>query len=180
MIRDAHDFRGRHPRPQAAQADRPGRTPRSCTGGPRLPARHDATRATCSSTTTSTCPRAASGTCPDLCVTVPVFGGRPWWLRFRAGVRPPRRHRGAVPGSMPSAADLGVRGGLMVPPIKLWDQGVPNDGGAADHDPQLADARLARRRPRRRVLGLPDGRTRASASCSRATAARRSRPASTR
>ncbi len=45
----------------------------------------------------------------------------------------------------------------MVPPIKLWDQGVPQRGGAAHHDPQLADARLAGRRPRRRVLGLPDG-----------------------
>ena len=46
----------------------------------------------------------------------------------------------------------------MVPPIRLWDAGVPNRGGADDHDPQLPDAGVARRRPRRRVLGLPDGR----------------------
>ena len=46
----------------------------------------------------------------------------------------------------------------MVPPIRLWDAGRPQRGGAEDHDPQLADARLAGRRPRRRVLGLPDGR----------------------
>ena len=48
--------------------------------------------------------------------------------------------------------------GLMVPPIKLWDAGVPNEAALTHHDPQLADARLAGRRPGRRVLGLPDGR----------------------
>ena len=33
---------------------------------------------------------------------------------------------GAVPGSMPSAATSVFEEGLMVPPIKLWDAGVPN------------------------------------------------------
>ena len=32
---------------------------------------------------------------------------------------------GAVPGSMPSHATSVFEEGLMVPPIKLWDQGVP-------------------------------------------------------
>ena len=34
---------------------------------------------------------------------------------------------GAVPGSMPSHARSVFEEGLMVPPIKLWDQGVPNE-----------------------------------------------------
>jgi N-methylhydantoinase B len=33
---------------------------------------------------------------------------------------------GCVPGSMPSGATSVYEEGLMVPPIKLWDQGVPN------------------------------------------------------
>src|SRR5204863_1239270 len=33
---------------------------------------------------------------------------------------------GAVPGSMPSHATSVFEEGLMVPPIKLWDQGVRN------------------------------------------------------
>ncbi|MEX2324772.1 MAG: hydantoinase B/oxoprolinase family protein, partial [Nitriliruptoraceae bacterium] len=33
---------------------------------------------------------------------------------------------GCVPGSMPSSATSVFEEGLMVPPIKLWDQGVPN------------------------------------------------------
>jgi N-methylhydantoinase B len=33
---------------------------------------------------------------------------------------------GAVPGSMPSAATSVFSEGLMVPPIRLWDAGVPN------------------------------------------------------
>jgi N-methylhydantoinase B len=33
---------------------------------------------------------------------------------------------GAVPGSMPSHATSVFEEGLMVPPIRLWDQGVPN------------------------------------------------------
>src|SRR4029434_8593046 len=33
---------------------------------------------------------------------------------------------GAVPGSMPSAATSVYEEGLMVPPIKLWEQGFPN------------------------------------------------------
>ena len=31
----------------------------------------------------------------------------------------------------------------MVPPIRLWDAGVPNRAALRDHDPQLPDARVA-------------------------------------
>ena len=34
---------------------------------------------------------------------------------------------GAVPGSMPSSATSVFEEGLMVPPIRLWDAGVPNE-----------------------------------------------------
>ena len=38
---------------------------------------------------------------------------------------------GAVPGSMPSHATSVFEEGLMVPPIKLWDAGVPNRAALA-------------------------------------------------
>ncbi len=100
------------------------------------------------------------GHLPDLCVTVPVFAanaetGEPEVVAFIQAFGHHDDIGGAVPGSMPSAATSVYEEGLMVPPIKLWDRGVPNESRAEDHDPQLADARLAGRRPRRRVLGLP-------------------------
>src|SRR6476469_7535158 len=55
---------------------------------------------------------------PDLCVTVQAFG----------------HHDdigGSVPGSMPSHATSVFEEGLMVPPIKLWDAGVPNRAALA-------------------------------------------------
>jgi N-methylhydantoinase B len=87
------------------------------------------------------------GHLPDLCVTVPVFvddgagGGRVAGLPSggHTGGRTPRvvafvqafgHHDdigGSVPGSMPSAATSVFQEGLMVPPIKLWDQGVRNE-----------------------------------------------------
>ena len=100
------------------------------------------------------------GHLPDLCVTVPVFvddGDGP----VVAFVQAFGHHDdigGAVPGSMPSHADLGLRGGADGPADQAVGPGRAQRGGAADHDPQLADARLAGGRPRRRVLGLPDGR----------------------
>jgi N-methylhydantoinase B len=66
------------------------------------------------------------GHLPDLCVTVPVFDGG----EVVAFVQAFGHHDdigGAVPGSMPSHARSAFEEGLMVPPIKLWDQGVPND-----------------------------------------------------
>ncbi|HEY0541134.1 MAG TPA: hydantoinase B/oxoprolinase family protein [Actinoallomurus sp.] len=66
------------------------------------------------------------GHLPDLCVTVPVFEGGD----VVAFVQAFGHHDdigGAVPGSMPSHARSAFEEGLMVPPIKLWDQGVPND-----------------------------------------------------
>ncbi len=65
------------------------------------------------------------GHLPDLCVTVPVFSEG----RVVAFVQAFGHHDdigGAVPGSMPSGATSVFEEGLMVPPIKLWDAGVPN------------------------------------------------------
>ncbi|MWK32809.1 hydantoinase B/oxoprolinase family protein [Actinomadura sp. J1-007] len=66
------------------------------------------------------------GHLPDLCVTVPVFHGG----EVAAFVQAFGHHDdigGAVPGSMPSRARSAFEEGLMVPPIRLWDRGVPND-----------------------------------------------------
>jgi N-methylhydantoinase B len=65
------------------------------------------------------------GHLPDLCVTVPVFSDG----EVVAFVQAFGHHDdigGAVPGSMPSHARSVYEEGLMVPPIKLWDAGVPN------------------------------------------------------
>jgi N-methylhydantoinase B len=65
------------------------------------------------------------GHLPDLCVTVPVFHGG----EVVAFVQAFGHHDdigGCVPGSMPSGATTVFEEGLMVPPIKLWDAGVPN------------------------------------------------------
>ncbi len=66
------------------------------------------------------------GHLPDLCVTVPVFCDGD----VVAFVQAFGHHDdigGAVPGSMPSDARSVFEEGLMVPPIKLWDRGVPNE-----------------------------------------------------
>jgi len=65
------------------------------------------------------------GHLPDLCVTVPVFSDG----EVVAFVQAFGHHDdigGAVPGSMPSSARTVFEEGLSVPPIKLWDAGVPN------------------------------------------------------
>ncbi len=65
------------------------------------------------------------GHLPDLCVTVPVFCDG----EVVAFVQAFGHHDdigGAVPGSMPSHARSVYEEGLMVPPIRLWDRGVPN------------------------------------------------------
>src|SRR5262245_15231480 len=70
------------------------------------------------------------GHLPDLCVTVPVFHGG----SVVAFVQAFGHHDdigGAVPGSMPSNATSVFEEGLMVPPIKLWDAGVPNRSALA-------------------------------------------------
>ena len=73
------------------------------------------------------------GHLPDLCVTVPVFAGADGAdgdQRVVAFVQAFGHHDdigGAVPGSMPSTATSVFQEGLMVPPIKLWAQGVPNE-----------------------------------------------------
>lgn len=70
------------------------------------------------------------GHLPDLCVTVPVFHDAGDGLEVVAFVQAFGHHDdigGAVPGSMPSHARSVFEEGLMVPPIRLWDQGVPNE-----------------------------------------------------
>ena len=85
------------------------------------------------------------GHLPDLCVTVPVFatqrganGGQSSGdgearkvVAFVQAIGPHDDLGGAVPGSMPSAATSVFEEGLMVPPIKLWDAGVPNRAALA-------------------------------------------------
>ena len=66
------------------------------------------------------------GHLPDLCVTVPVFHEGD----VVAFVQAFGHHDdigGMVPGSMPSNATSAFQEGLMVPPIRLYDAGVPND-----------------------------------------------------
>ena len=65
------------------------------------------------------------GHLPDLCVTVPVHHEG----EVVAFVQAFGHHDdigGAVPGSMPSGARTVFEEGLSVPPIRLWDRGVPN------------------------------------------------------
>ncbi len=66
------------------------------------------------------------GHLPDLCVTVPVhFEGA-----VVAFVQAFGHHDdigGAVPGSMPSHATSYYQEGLIVPPVRLYDQGRPNE-----------------------------------------------------
>jgi N-methylhydantoinase B len=70
------------------------------------------------------------GHLPDLCVTVPVFHDDGDGATVVAFVQAFGHHDdigGAVPGSMPSHATSVFEEGLMVPPIRLWDAGVPNE-----------------------------------------------------
>ncbi|MGN6686771.1 MAG: hydantoinase B/oxoprolinase family protein [Actinomycetales bacterium] len=70
------------------------------------------------------------GHLPDLCVTVPVFhddGEGPQVVAFVQAFGHHDDIGGSVPGSMPSHATSVYEEGLMVPPIKLWDAGVPNE-----------------------------------------------------
>jgi N-methylhydantoinase B len=71
------------------------------------------------------------GHLPDLCVTVPVFhgsgpSGTPAVVAFVQAFGHHDDIGGCVPGSMPSGARSVFEEGLMVPPIRLWDEGVPN------------------------------------------------------
>ena len=68
------------------------------------------------------------GHLPDLCVTAPVFhdsGSGPEVVAFVQAFGHHDDIGGAVPGSMPSHATSVFEEGLMVPPIRLWDRGVP-------------------------------------------------------
>jgi N-methylhydantoinase B len=70
------------------------------------------------------------GHLPDLCVTAPVFhdsGDGPEVVAFVQAFGHHDDIGGAVPGSMPSSATSVFEEGLMVPPIRLWDAGVPNE-----------------------------------------------------
>src|SRR5499427_8228905 len=66
------------------------------------------------------------GHLPDLCVTVPVFADGV----VVAFVQAFGHHDdigGAVPGSMPSHATSAYQEGLIVPPVRIYAAGVPND-----------------------------------------------------
>jgi len=66
------------------------------------------------------------GHLPDLCVTVPVLHEG----QVVAFVQAFGHHDdigGAVPGSMPSHATSAYQEGLIVPPVKLYDAGRPNE-----------------------------------------------------
>ena len=66
------------------------------------------------------------GHLPDLCVTVPVFADEV----VVAFVQAFGHHDdigGAVPGSMPSHATSAYQEGLIVPPVRIYRAGVPND-----------------------------------------------------
>ncbi|HSF26721.1 MAG TPA: hydantoinase B/oxoprolinase family protein, partial [Actinomycetes bacterium] len=72
------------------------------------------------------------GHLPDLCVTAPVFvkdpdTGADVVVAFVQAFGHHDDIGGAVPGSMPSHATSVFEEGLMVPPIRLWDAGVPNE-----------------------------------------------------
>ncbi|MDP9396283.1 MAG: hydantoinase B/oxoprolinase family protein [Actinomycetota bacterium] len=70
------------------------------------------------------------GHLPDLCVTAPVFhdsGNGPEVVAFVQAFGHHDDIGGACPGSMPSGARSVFEEGLMVPPIRLWDAGVPNE-----------------------------------------------------
>ncbi|PSK89131.1 N-methylhydantoinase B [Murinocardiopsis flavida] len=105
------------------------------------------------------------GHLPDLCVTVPVFhddgqGAGPQVVAFVQAFGHHDDIGGGCPGSMPSGARSVFEEGLMVPPIKLWDQGVPNraalrimtrnsrmpDSLAADLDAECAACLMGARR----------------------------------
>ncbi|MGO9081094.1 MAG: hydantoinase B/oxoprolinase family protein [Streptosporangiaceae bacterium] len=103
------------------------------------------------------------GHLPDLCVTVPVFDDSGTGPEVVAFVQAFGHHDdigGAVPGSMPSHATSVFEEGLMVPPIRLHDAGVPNQAAltimtrnsrmpeslAADLDAECAACRLGARR----------------------------------
>ena len=66
------------------------------------------------------------GHLPDLCVTVPVFADGV----VVAFVQAFGHHDdigGAVPGSMPSHATSAYQEGLIVPPVRIYQAGVPNE-----------------------------------------------------
>jgi N-methylhydantoinase B len=66
------------------------------------------------------------GHLPDLCVTVPVFH-KDDVVAFVQAFGHHDDIGGTVPGSMPSRATSVFEEGLMVPPIKLWDEGRTNE-----------------------------------------------------
>jgi len=68
------------------------------------------------------------GHLPDLCVTVPVFADGV----VVAFVQAFGHHDdigGSVPGSMPSHATSAYQEGLIVPPVRIYRAGVPNERG---------------------------------------------------
>ena len=97
------------------------------------------------------------GHLPDLCVTVPVFHDG----EVVAFVQAFGHHDdigGTVPGSMPSHATSVFEEGLMVPPIKLWAAGVPNEAALTIMTRNSRMPESLGGRPGRGMLGVSDGR----------------------
>jgi N-methylhydantoinase B len=70
------------------------------------------------------------GHVPDLCTTVPIFAdGRV--IAFAQVFGHHDDVGGMVPGSLPTNATSIYQEGLLVPPIKLYDAGTPNEGALA-------------------------------------------------
>src|SRR6476660_768343 len=104
------------------------------------------------------------GHLPDLCVTVPVFH-RAEVVAFVQAFGHHDDIGGSVPGSMPSHATSVFEEGLMVPPIRLWAAGVPNEAAlkimtrnsrmpeslAADLDAECSACLMGARRMAERV-----------------------------
>jgi N-methylhydantoinase B len=70
------------------------------------------------------------GHLPDLCTTVPVFQ-EGVVVAFVQAFGHHDDIGGSVPGSMPGNATSCFQEGLMIPPIKLYDRGVRNEGAFA-------------------------------------------------
>ena len=153
----------RHPRPEAAQAHRPLVLGARAPGGARLPDRDDEHRRRLLPQRRLPLRRRHRPPARPVRHRAGVRRrtarrAEPRGRGLHPGVRPPRRHRRRRARLDAERGHQRVRGGPDGPPDQAVGPRRAQRVGAEDHDPQLADARLAGRRPRRRVLGLPGGR----------------------
>ena len=157
----AHDPRRarlprRHPRPAAAQADRPLLQRPRAPHRPRLPARRDERGRRLLPQRRLRVRGRHRPPARPLRHRAGLLRRR--GRRLRPGLRAPRRHRRRRARLDAEQRADGLRGGALGPADQAVGRGSSQPGGAAHHDAQQPDARQPRRRPRRRVLGLPHGR----------------------